>query len=1009
MKKFIVFFVFITIQTLSTSVYSREIPYSHGQWDPNGFGNHRVRIEVSESAEAVWAHIPWRRRDAAPAKKAVIVQSKTSGEIVKNVVVIENNNEFADIVFEPVGGVGVYYVYYMPYEISPEDSINWPPDEKRYGIYIEPNDKADVRWREKNALTKIGNLKQDNFTQAKIIDMQSRSEFESFYPMEIIATLAETEEIKQQHNKKDYLIFTEDRKYPIRMTGKLPQRWIINGSSDKFTAVACKNEYYVFQIGFWAVKKKIEKVDIKFSDLKNDSGQIIAAKALTCFNLAGIDSKGNCFAKDVTVEKDNVQAFWVGVDINADTKPGVYKGKIIISAKNAHNSTVELEIAVTDKILDDRGDGDLWRLSRLRWLNSTIEQNDEIVAPYTKVEIKGNKISCLGREIKISKSGLPESINCWGRELLDESVKFIVETSAGTFKAEGQKVEVLKETDGSVVWVSNCKAGDMVLMCEGNMEFDGHINFKVTCKAEKAMDVKDIRLELPLKKRIAKYFMGFGRKGGYCPKEYSFKWAVPGKDKKYWDSMWIGDVDAGLQCELKGASYTGPMVNVYLWVAGLKAPDSWNNNQKGGAVIKDISKKQKLASFYSGNRKFEKDQEITFEFAFMLTPVKPLDTAKHFRNRYYHYYPNYKSVDTAVNDGANIINIHHACELNPFINYPFLANEKLSAYVNQAHDKGAKVKIYYTVRELTNHVAEMRPLRTLGDEILSDGAAGGYVWLKEHLLKDYQPAWFDKMDDGRVCAAIVTSSNPVSRWHNYYLEGYAWLLKNINIDGLYLDDVSYDRHILKRMRKIMDKLRPGSMIDLHSHRDFSGGPANQYLEFFPYIDRLWFGEAFNYDESPDFWLVEVSGIPYGLMGDMLQSGGNRWRGMIYGMTARRPWIFNSDPRPMWKFWDEFGIENAEMIGYWRDDCPVTTDVNNILATAYVKNDKTLISVASWNPDPAKCHLKIDWKKLGLDKNKSQLYAPAIRDFQQEMVFGTDDPIPVLPGKGWLFIIDNKKY
>jgi hypothetical protein len=184
--------------------------------------------------------------------------------------------------------------------------------------------------------------------------------------------------------------------------------------------------------------------------------------------------------------------------------------------------------------------------------------------------------------------------------------------------------------------------------------------------------------------------------------------------------------------------------------------------------------------------------------------------------------------------------------------------------------------------------------------------------------------------------------------------------------------------------------------------------ANQYLGFFPYIDRLWFGEAFNYDESPDFWLVEVSGIPYGLMGDMLQSGGNRWRGMIYGMTARRPWIFNSDPRPMWKFWDEFGIEDARMIGYWRDDCPVTTDVNNILATAYVKNDKTLISVASWNPDSAKCHLKIDWKKLGLDKNKSQLYAPAIRNFQQEMVFKTDDPIPVLPGKGWLFIIDNKK-
>ncbi|MCY2950753.1 MAG: DUF6067 family protein, partial [Planctomycetota bacterium] len=86
--------------------------------------------------------------------------------------------------------------------------------------------------------------------------------------------------------------------------------------------------------------------------------------------------------------------------------------------------------------------------------------------------------------------------------------------------------------------------------------------------------------------------------------------------------------------------------------------------------------------------------------------------------------------------------------------------------------------------------------------------------------------------------------------------------QNVQIDGLYLDDVSYDRRTLKRMRKVLDRNRPGSMIDLHSNTAFSIGPANQYAEFFPYIDRLWFGESFNYNAmSPDAWLVEVSGIP----------------------------------------------------------------------------------------------------------------------------------------------------
>lgn len=51
-----------------------------------------------------------------------------------------------------------------------------------------------------------------------------------------------------------------------------------------------------------------------------------------------------------------------------------------------------------------------------------------------------------------------------------------------------------------------------------------------------------------------------------------------------------------------------------------------------------------------------------------------------------------------------------------------------------------------------------------------------------------------------------------------------------------------------------------------------------------------FGEYFDKDSPPDFWLVEMSGIPYGLMGEMLQDGGNQYRGMLYGMTARLPWL-----------------------------------------------------------------------------------------------------------------------
>ena len=36
-----------------------------------------------------------------------------------------------------------------------------------------------------------------------------------------------------------------------------------------------------------------------------------------------------------------------------------------------------------------------------------------------------------------------------------------------------------------------------------------------------------------------------------------------------------------------------------------------------------------------------------------------------------------------------------------------------------------------------------------------------------------------------------------------------------------------------------------------------------------YIDSLWFGESFHYNSPADTFLVEISGLPFGLFGDML--------------------------------------------------------------------------------------------------------------------------------------------
>jgi hypothetical protein len=138
------------------------------------------------------------------------------------------------------------------------------------------------------------------------------------------------------------------------------------------------------------------------------------------------------------------------------------------------------------------------------------------------------------------------------------------------------------------------------------------------------------------------------------------------------------------------------------------------------------------------------------------------------------------------------------------------------------------------------------------------------------------------------------------------------------------------------------------------------------------------------------------------MGEMLQNDGNPWRGMVFGMTSRLGWSDKSDPRPLWKLWDDFGIAQADMVGWWVHDAPVKTGREDVLATSYVRKGKgALVALASWAPEKTDAKLSIDWKALGLDPSRATLVAPAVPGFQPAATFKPGEAIPVEPGKGWL--------
>jgi hypothetical protein len=120
------------------------------------------------------------------------------------------------------------------------------------------------------------------------------------------------------------------------------------------------------------------------------------------------------------------------------------------------------------------------------------------------------------------------------------------------------------------------------------------------------------------------------------------------------------------------------------------------------------------------------------------------------------------------------------------------------------------------------------------------------------------------------------------------------------------------------------------------------------------------------------------------------------------MTGRLPW--SGDPRSMWKAWDDFGIADARMIGFWVPANPVKTGREDVLATTFVRDGRTMIAVATWAKDPVEVKLAIDWKAIGLDSSKVTITAPAIAGFQEARTFAPGAAIPMEPGKGWILVV-----
>lgn len=808
-------------------------------------------------------------------------------------------------------------------------------------------------------------------------------------------------------------LFGEDRRFAVR-NNIIPAHWFAKKSraAQGFFGTAQPGEFYPFQVCVASEKARRLRWNVK-TGLK--VGRITPAECAVAAN--------------------GVKPIWVMVDIPKDAAGKTLKGEVCVEdAADAARASIPFEIEVKGDVLEDGGIGDAWRLARLKWLNSDVGCEETVTKPYEPVVVDPARraVKILGRELVLGEDGLPAQIVSYfsgsntrmvekGMNLLARPVKLetagraaLCPPPAAVAGRPPCKFAFTECTPAHAAWKAEAALeGGAKRIVEGRIDFAGECRFRI--RHEGAAETS-AALEIAMPPDVARFREGFGINGGFFQE---------GKVEQSWDeklnrdAVWMGSVNGGLAVRFKGANYRRPLINAYYAWQKLHMPESW---AAGGGTM-TLEKTSSAATIRAEGRGAPAGAEWNFDL--YITPFHLLGMKAHLGERYLHLGQRNSSFNAAKarEAGATVINLHHNTIWNPYINYPYNddGGPLLKKVVKEAHDAGLLLKIYYTTRELTQNLPEFFALKSLDGEVLIrrddsvpgwpiTNRGGPHPWLRTHVGMDILPAWrenvrFRQAYAPRLDLAVITT--PDTRWDNFYLEGLDYLVREYGIDGLYIDDTALTGRAMQRARRILDRDGKRRLVDNHSwnhHNPHAGSGSTNlaFIDLYPYFDLLWRGEGFYNDTPPDFWLMERSGIPFGVPGEMLGRG-NPFRGLLFGMTDR--WGWGGNPCGLWKFFDDVKLGEAELVGWWDDACPVKVlGSANVKASVWKGTGCTVLVIANFTKEPCKASFAFDAAALGFDGAKAAWELPAIEGVQKAAPapdFNAEVEVPA--GSGFILV------
>ncbi len=943
----------------------------------------RVVFEVRDNALVARGEAAWRRSQLSVRMKGLKLVAAATGEDVRDAVLVRYDGECVIIDFRPVAGPGLYHLYYAA------------ADAPRFSPSAEWLARRDAGARP---------------ARAAGLRIEARCAIDDFDVMERVATAAEVAALLDRHAQDPYLVFPEDRDRPIKLQFELPAHWTLDGPRTTITLAADRNEYRVFQLGVWAARCDIPNVHVRPSDLQGPGGAWLPAGRVQCLTLETrarsrhiVPPNGRC-----RIPQGQIRALWFGIDIPEDAPPGDYTGSIAVRPEGQPAVTIPLHLTVSDRIIAERGDHDLSRLSRLRWIESDVGLSDAVFPPYQplRIEEDGRLIRTWGHTVRLGPIGLPAAVDVGPTSVLAGPVTLQGRVGRRRVRWGNPTCRITRSEPGVVEWAGHAEAPGATLLTVGRMEYDGCVLLTVslTPSGTSATEVRDLTLTVPWRRESAALATGMGYRGR---RDGDRAWRLAPRDGRgFSPSVWMGSVHAGLGW----ATWVQPPGSAEA-VAGLSgvepstgAGQAWDDpSRPDAATITERGRRVELR-LRLGTHRLAAGTTWSLTFALLPTPVKPRDD-RHWDFRYMHKGGGFRPSDgdtpqSFLKDGCRrldmVVDTLGVRRLNlhdwwgPAFNYPWQWDgpDNLARLTAEAHRRGLRVKVYNSGRELSIFAPEFWALAYEGTShrFRDSVESAPRLWFqdawRQNHLPDGFPAGWPRVHDDRGNEHAIPVSN-ATRNGNFYLESMRYMTRFFGTDGAYWDGADGPslghREMAKRLWVMFRQTNPDATTDVHHGHSLIDSPISAHMLCFPFVDSLWHGEGFDYDRlDPWAWLVEVAALPFGVPSEMLGGEDYLGRGMLFGIWPRHGWYRETEDVPkLWRFFSRFGIRDARMLGWWDPPNGVTLDRPDTLATAFCHPENgVLLALATWHPQLAAwmemtldVSLLLDRKRLGLPRGK----------------------------------------